>query len=348
MRASWAIVLWLGAFLSLGQLATGAAGILEGDDFEMRLVARDDAAQLGEDVLRAASYGNGPPPALGVDPEEGYDYSSDSAGSGDDSPFRDVTLRFHPSRALSPLDSATSPAGASVWVPALTRDSGSSPRATAVSSVPPQGAAHSSPALGEFALPSKASERAAMVTTAPPHVGRPEPSPSSARWVVALACIGALAAAIVAAYSRQRRQDALAHPVRVRILEVLSREPGLTAAEIQVRAGLARGTLRHHLQVLSRMGGISARSVGASTLYSAAGGLGSTDLPRLAALRDPTRRRLAELIEARPGLSTREAVDASGVSRVAVHKHVRRLADAAIVRVERTSVGFRLFPVRER
>jgi len=60
---------------------------------------------------------------------------------------------------------------------------------------------------------------------------------------------------------------ALAHPTRVRILELLAQQAECRGAEVFGELPLAQSTISEHLRVLKDAGVVSARPVGTSMVY---------------------------------------------------------------------------------
>jgi len=59
------------------------------------------------------------------------------------------------------------------------------------------------------------------------------------------------------------------HPLRRRILNTLERSPGIHFRELQRSLEAANGTLRHHLDILSREGSVTVVPVNGRTCYYA-------------------------------------------------------------------------------
>ena len=62
----------------------------------------------------------------------------------------------------------------------------------------------------------------------------------------------------------------LAHPVRIRILEILQSAGSLTVGEIQLRSGIEAANASQHLSLMRSRGIVSVRRDGTSRWYSVA------------------------------------------------------------------------------
>lgn len=82
---------------------------------------------------------------------------------------------------------------------------------------------------------------------------------------------GALAAPIVALYTRIRRSETLEQETRRRIHAAIEEEPGIGYAALLARTGRGAGVVAHHLRVLEREGLVVSRRVGRSRRLFPAG-----------------------------------------------------------------------------
>jgi ArsR family transcriptional regulator, arsenate/arsenite/antimonite-responsive transcriptional repressor len=77
---------------------------------------------------------------------------------------------------------------------------------------------------------------------------------------------------------------ALAHPVRVRIVELLASEPECRGADVFSRLPLAQSTVSQHLAILRESGAIVVHPVGQSNVYCIAPDVLSSFAADIAAL----------------------------------------------------------------
>lgn len=120
--------------------------------------------------------------------------------------------------------------------------------------------------------------------------------------------------------------------VRTRICLYLREHPGAHFRELQRELRLSPGQAMHHLRVLEAQRFV----VGDAETGDGLVHYFLHDVPRgprrvQAALRQPARRSLARLLQARGPRTTRELVDATGLSPSTVHHHLRMLARAGVV-----------------
>lgn len=99
----------------------------------------------------------------------------------------------------------------------------------------------------------------------------------------------------------------LAHPVRIRVLEMLAQAPERTVAELLDRTGMEASHLSQHLRVLRGYGLVTSTRSGSSVAYRLAH-------PSVAGLLGAARIVLRDVLEARDALAALDA-DAEGASR---------------------------------
>lgn len=128
-----------------------------------------------------------------------------------------------------------------------------------------------------------------------------------------------------ALYARLAPRRALEHPRRQQMVDLLRAEPGMTLADAQRRLGLSNGVARHHVQLLAAAGIVRVVHDGAlRRLYP-------TDAPRVEAT-PALRERALTAIRARGEVRASELAQQLGVSRQALHYHLKKLeCDGAIV-----------------
>lgn len=136
----------------------------------------------------------------------------------------------------------------------------------------------------------------------------------------------ALAAFLVPLYSRLEKPGVLAHPERARILAAVGEKPGIHFRGLQRALDLRTGALVHHLRVLERHRLVTVRPEGHLRRYFLVGAA-RENTPLLRGIRAD----LVELLAATPGLTQRDAAARLGVTKQAVHYHVKVLSAQGIV-----------------
>ena len=133
--------------------------------------------------------------------------------------------------------------------------------------------------------------------------------------------------ALAPLYTRIARGRVLEHPTRAAIADLVRAEPGVTFGDVQRRLGLAAGQLTHHARVLEE-GGV---------LFSTPDGqrrrLFHVQHGRVAPVPPLAERALAHLRREGP-MRPSDLARALGVSRQALHHHVKGLAAGGLVRLD--------------
>lgn len=112
---------------------------------------------------------------------------------------------------------------------------------------------------------------------------------------------------------------ALEHPRRAGMVALLRVEPGLTLAEVRRRLGMSNGVARHHLALLEAIGAVRVVSDGALRRLWLAGEP-AKPVP-------PLRDRALDAVAQRGTMRASELAQALGVSRQALHYHLKRLVE---------------------
>lgn len=132
-------------------------------------------------------------------------------------------------------------------------------------------------------------------------------------------------------------------PRRQRLLEVITREPGIDAGALGRTADVPYGTLRHHLRVLERDGLIVGRKVGRIRRFFGSRGRHGAAWQAWAVLRDPHLRLLHAALRKRPRSRADAALDAFiawGWSRSTAYHRLSRLEASGLL--EKAADGERL------
>ena len=104
------------------------------------------------------------------------------------------------------------------------------------------------------------------------------------------------------------RENDWEHPLRVRIVDALEKSPGIHFRELQRRLDAANGTLRHHLDILTKEGVVTIVPVNGRTCYYFGApaqveileGTGVTDDARAAAMMPVGLSEVQKVVVARP------------------------------------------------
>jgi len=136
----------------------------------------------------------------------------------------------------------------------------------------------------------------------------------------------------VALYSRLTKQDALEHPRRRAILDLLRQQPGLPTGAVAVALHYGDGATRHHLDVLRRVGAITRLDLADGPRWFVPGSVERAQMAREAVLAiEGAEARVLRLVEHAPGIHAAQVARELGVTRPAVHLTLRRLANKGLV-----------------
>lgn len=145
-------------------------------------------------------------------------------------------------------------------------------------------------------------------------------------------------------FSRIEGNQVLDNPVRARVHDAVVQDPGLSLEEVRARAGIAWGTAVHHLRRLEDTGLLVSVAQGARRRYFAANTAASGRRAQVAALAQPTARRVAECVRHQPGVDQSALCAALGLRNPAASKHLHRLAAQGLVLAERDGRHCRYHP----
>lgn len=126
---------------------------------------------------------------------------------------------------------------------------------------------------------------------------------------------------------------AVRHPTRAAILEVVQAAPGHGFCELARKLGIAPGTLRHHLSVLTRSDLVRLESVGARLAILPAGERRSP--AAVALLRDPELAALRDFVACHGRVHQRQISTAFPAPRTTTHHRLRRLTEVCALRAQR-------------
>lgn len=167
-------------------------------------------------------------------------------------------------------------------------------------------------------------------------------APPAGVLALGAALVGAVAAGawswrrrflLLALFSRALA-DPVAHPVRRGILNAVEGRPGMHFNELARVVDQGRGALRHHLDVLEANGCIRVIKVGRYVCIYPAHSAHAASATVDVALKSPVARALEELVQQVPGLTAADASRRLGVRYGTTAYHLRRMAEAGVVRLQ--------------
>lgn len=145
----------------------------------------------------------------------------------------------------------------------------------------------------------------------------------------------------LALFSRHTADQVLQHPQRARLAQIVAANPGIQFSELRRIAGVANGTLVHHVGVLERTGHLRRVAAHGQTRFFPAGAPAIVAGPPQ---RSPGGTAVLEAIRSKPGLSNLEVARRTGLDPGTVHYHVQRLVQSGLVHVERQGRQVQLRP----
>jgi predicted transcriptional regulator len=148
---------------------------------------------------------------------------------------------------------------------------------------------------------------------------------------------------VIPLYTKIRREEVLDHFTRGRIYGMIESSPGVHYTLIKKKVGVGNGTLTYHLSTLEREGFIRSEWDGLykrfypSQMATAPG----EPVVELSAVQKELLGHIGET----PGISQKELVERTGVSKRVVSYHIAQMAQARLVRVERDGKKVRCYKV---
>lgn len=160
----------------------------------------------------------------------------------------------------------------------------------------------------------------------------PWPVIGSVSLLAAIAAVLVLAKplhAFGALFTRLRPDELEDEPSRARIMTIVRAEPGIHFRRLMRRSDLTNGALDHHLHQLVSGGRLRiVRGAGRSRYYPK--GVSPGQVPAIA--HNPGAQAVLQVLAGRPGLSASDVARSVGITRSTANYHVRRLADAGLIR----------------
>lgn len=142
----------------------------------------------------------------------------------------------------------------------------------------------------------------------------------------------ALRAGLLPFYSRLQRDAVMENVNRLRLYERVCARPGESAVAIARAVDIDRVVAQYHLRVLEQNGFVAGRGNGRLRLFFAADAAPRPEVaPLHAALRDPTRRRIADRVANAEGITQKEIVESTARSQRLVAYHLQRLEELGLV-----------------
>lgn len=138
---------------------------------------------------------------------------------------------------------------------------------------------------------------------------------------------------VAALYSRFAGAEVLRHRERERALALLRERPGLSVQEMADALGISWSTAAYHLGVLEREGMVAAAKGHRHRRYVLVGTGVSREEVHVAS--HPTASALLMHIASAPGVSQSRLSELAGITPSTASWHLKRLAEAGLVRVER-------------
>jgi len=143
-------------------------------------------------------------------------------------------------------------------------------------------------------------------------------------------------------YRRVTRSNVLAQAVRSSAFTAIQKYPGIHLRGLARETGIRVGTLRHHLQMLSRTGKITAHpDAEALRFYENNGMYTETRQRVLRHLRNATRKQILGILVRQPSAGRDEIAGLLGFTGAAVTWHMNVLEADRVIRVERTGRSIR-------
>ncbi|MGB0653674.1 MAG: winged helix-turn-helix transcriptional regulator [Thermoplasmatota archaeon] len=127
-----------------------------------------------------------------------------------------------------------------------------------------------------------------------------------------------------------RGRDLLSQPVRRRLVDLISDQPGIHASELCRQADESWGAVQYHLSLLDKADLIKSVSSGRERRFFR-GGVEDGLARRLALVRQGRRQEIAEFIGANPGCRQVDVCKALGVSRKTFRAAINSLSDEGLV-----------------
>jgi DNA-binding transcriptional ArsR family regulator len=135
-----------------------------------------------------------------------------------------------------------------------------------------------------------------------------------------------------ALYHLVNRQNIFENDMRMRIYDLVARQPGVTIQEVAREVGLSAPTVRYHITMLEKNELITMLDQGNKLmLFRNRQEFNAHDRELVALLRSPEAMKVYEVIAAKPWILRKELAEELGISRTSVNWHLRTLQRCALV-----------------
>ncbi|MCA1813153.1 MAG: ArsR family transcriptional regulator [Halobacteriales archaeon] len=182
-----------------------------------------------------------------------------------------------------------------------------------------------------------------MVAGTPWLVPRP---PAVGQAGIAALLVGVLLAAGVLAqkgwlpfafplYARLLSRDLLGNSYRQRLLDAVAARPFIHLRDLERASGFGYGCVVYHMHVLKREHLVaSVKTPSHEHFFVPRADMSRDEMRRLVHLADPTRRRIVQLLVARPGRSQADLCGALGIDQGLLSRHLARMTEAGLVHAQ--------------
>ncbi|MFA5861063.1 MAG: winged helix-turn-helix transcriptional regulator [Candidatus Thermoplasmatota archaeon] len=175
------------------------------------------------------------------------------------------------------------------------------------------------------------------------------PPPPTHPWVrVAAYAAGAVFILLVpwALYHRLRGKRTLEQDKRAALTDLLRERPGISQSDLARALGLDPSTVRYHLHRLEKEGLVVQEGTGSRRArYFAPGSTVPADRPAIAVARSVGSASVLQAVRDSPGSTMTELAQRMSVCRTTVGWHIRKLALARLVCLERDGRTVRVLPI---
>lgn len=175
------------------------------------------------------------------------------------------------------------------------------------------------------------------------------PPPPTHPWIRAAVFAGGAALLVLAPwalYHRLRGKRTLEQDKRAALTALLHERPGLSPSELARGIGLDPSTVRYHLHRLVKEGLVIQEGPGSGrhARYFAPGTIAASERPAIAIANSQESTNVLDVVRQTPGLTMTEISTRMSLGRTTVSWHLRKLALARLVRLERHGRAVRVLP----
>lgn len=156
----------------------------------------------------------------------------------------------------------------------------------------------------------------------------------AAATVAAATVIVLMKTLLSALFTRLSGEEALEHPNRKRLMEYITKDPGINFRGLVRASGIAAGTARHHLTIMVRAGVVTEQGFGATRRFFAGAAGGNWEHKVL--MREPGLRQVYDWVATNPGATQMQVLDAmagAGWSRSTTQHRLLRLSESGALQV---------------